>query len=102
LTSNPQSRNGTIESYGLKTEVLYASKLGCAEIIPAVEQKNSGRTKLRDFWQKAAGNERGMGVCVEAAEAPSIPTASIGVGLCKGEKLRHCVPIRKPASIGIC
>jgi len=43
LTSNPQDRNGTIESYGLKTEVLYASKLGCAEIIPTVEQKN--------FWE---------------------------------------------------
>jgi hypothetical protein len=41
LTSNPQSRDGTIDNYGLRSEVLYVSKLGCAKIIPTAEQKIS-------------------------------------------------------------
>jgi len=41
LTSNPQYRDGTIDNYGLRSEVLYVSKLGCAKIIPSAEQKIS-------------------------------------------------------------
>jgi hypothetical protein len=41
LTSNPQSRDGTIDNYGLRSEVLYVSKLACAKIIPTAEQKIS-------------------------------------------------------------
>jgi hypothetical protein len=43
-----------IEDYGLKTEARYVPKLGCAKIIPTVEQKISGRTKWirgkRDYF----------------------------------------------------
>jgi hypothetical protein len=34
-----QSRNGTIDNYGRKSEILYASKLGCAKIIPTKAKK---------------------------------------------------------------
>jgi hypothetical protein len=40
--SNPQSRDGAIENYGLRSEVLYVSKLDCAKIIPNAEQKCFG------------------------------------------------------------
>jgi hypothetical protein len=40
------SRNGTTDNYGLKAEVLYVSKLGCARIIPTAEQEISGKDKI--------------------------------------------------------
>jgi hypothetical protein len=40
LTSNPQSRDGTMENCGLKAEILYVFKLVCAKIIPIVGAKN--------------------------------------------------------------
>jgi hypothetical protein len=38
LISNPQSRDGTMENDGLKSEVLWVSKLDCARIIPTAEK----------------------------------------------------------------
>ena len=48
LTSNPQSRYGTIDNYGLRAEVLYVSKLGCVKIIPTAEKKILKRMKRLD------------------------------------------------------
>jgi hypothetical protein len=39
LISNPQSRDGTMENDGLKSEVLWVSKLDCARIILTAEEK---------------------------------------------------------------
>ena len=39
LISNPQSRDGMMENDGLKSEVLWVSKLDCARIIPTAEKK---------------------------------------------------------------
>jgi hypothetical protein len=47
LTSNPQSRDGTIEDYGLRSEVLHITKLSCATIIPTAEQKIYRATKIQ-------------------------------------------------------
>jgi hypothetical protein len=38
---NRQSHDRMTENYGLKIEVLYASKLGCAKIIPTKAKKIS-------------------------------------------------------------
>jgi hypothetical protein len=46
LTSSPQGRDGTIENYGLDSEVLYLSKLGWAEIIPTALKENSERYEM--------------------------------------------------------
>jgi hypothetical protein len=44
LDLKSSSRDGRIENYGLKSEVLYVSKLGCAKIIPTRGRK--------DFWER--------------------------------------------------
>jgi len=48
LTSNPQSRDGTMENCGLKAEILYVFKLVCAKIIPIAEKKLLRGTKWSD------------------------------------------------------
>jgi len=48
LTSSPHDRDGTIENYGLDSEVLYLSKLGWAEIIPSASKKILRGTKWSD------------------------------------------------------
>jgi hypothetical protein len=69
LTSNPQSRDGTIENYGLTSEVPYVSKLDCAKIIPTAKKKFLGETKWSDSSLTAGSNpQRGMGICGEGAE----------------------------------
>jgi hypothetical protein len=39
LTSKSFSRDGIVENYGLESEVLCVSKLGCARIIPSGGEK---------------------------------------------------------------
>jgi hypothetical protein len=60
--SNPQSRDGTIENYGLKSEGLYVSKLGRAKIIPIAEQKifrwRDGMERSSDPSLAAGDNHR--------------------------------------------
>jgi hypothetical protein len=48
LTSNPQSPDSAIENYGLKSAVLYVSKLGCAKIIPTAERFISAMPRSSD------------------------------------------------------
>jgi hypothetical protein len=53
---NPQSRDRNDRNYGLKSEVLYVSKLGRAKIISTAEKKFLGGTKWSDPWLSSGDN----------------------------------------------
>jgi hypothetical protein len=57
-----------IENYGLKSEVLYVSKLDCAKFIPTASKKISERTEMERPWLNSWRHfQRGTGVCLEGA-----------------------------------
>ena len=45
MTSKSLSRDGIVESYGLESEVLCVSKLGCSRIIPTGEKKSASNAR---------------------------------------------------------
>ena len=58
LISNPQSRYGMMENDGLKSEVLWVSKLDCARIIPTAEKKIEKDEVARSLTQPIMDAQR--------------------------------------------
>jgi hypothetical protein len=58
LISNPQSRDGRMENDGLKSEVLWVSKLDWARIIPAAEKNIEKDEVARSLTQPIMDAQR--------------------------------------------
>jgi hypothetical protein len=74
--ANPQSREETIENYGLKSEVLHVFKLGCTQIILTAEEKSSGRDEIERSLAKEPAVTRVLPVAFAMFLSVSLPSSA--------------------------